>query len=54
MKDFGAVSKMWKCWVQVGSLGANYDDWVHQPVTRKECPRFFESNVLEVRLCFYF
>ncbi|KAG0629669.1 hypothetical protein M758_1G121000 [Ceratodon purpureus] len=33
---------------QVGLLGADYDDWVHQPVTRKETPRFFESDILEM------
>lgn len=33
---------------QVGYLGADYDEWVHQPVTRKESPRFFESDFLEM------
>ncbi|KAG0618588.1 hypothetical protein M758_4G076000 [Ceratodon purpureus] len=32
---------------QVGRLGSDYDEWVHQPVKRKECPRLFDSDLLE-------
>jgi hypothetical protein len=36
--------------LQVGHLGADYDEWVHQPVLRKEeSPKFFENDLLEVR-----
>ena len=35
--------------VQVGQLGADYDKWVHDPIVQKEPPRFFESDLAEVR-----
>jgi hypothetical protein len=33
---------------QVGHLGEDYEEWVHQPIMRKESPRFFHSSFLEV------
>ncbi|KAE9610667.1 hypothetical protein Lal_00029780 [Lupinus albus] len=32
---------------QVGHLGEDYDEWVHQPIVSKEGPRFFGSDYLE-------
>ncbi|KAG5562328.1 hypothetical protein RHGRI_005155 [Rhododendron griersonianum] len=32
---------------QVGHLGEDYQEWVHQPIASKEGPRFFESNFWE-------
>ncbi|KAI4371849.1 hypothetical protein MLD38_010148 [Melastoma candidum] len=32
---------------QVGHLGENYQEWVHQPIVSKEGPRFFESDFWE-------
>lgn len=32
---------------QVGHLGADYDEWVHDPVISKESPRFFEKDIYE-------
>ncbi|XP_024393781.1 dihydroceramide fatty acyl 2-hydroxylase FAH2 isoform X1 [Physcomitrium patens] len=32
---------------QVGKLGAEYDQWVHNPIVQKDPPRFFESDVAE-------
>ncbi|CAM6088792.1 unnamed protein product [Calypogeia fissa] len=32
---------------QVGYLGADYDEWVHDPVVCKESPRFFEKDIYE-------
>ncbi|KAK4751187.1 hypothetical protein SAY87_004669 [Trapa incisa] len=32
---------------QVGHLGEDYEEWVHQATVSKEGPRFFESNILE-------
>lgn len=32
---------------QVGYLGEDYDDWVHDPIVCKETPRFFESDIIE-------
>ncbi|XP_047308489.1 dihydroceramide fatty acyl 2-hydroxylase FAH1-like [Impatiens glandulifera] len=32
---------------QVGHLGENYQDWVHQPIVSKEGPRFFENDFWE-------
>lgn len=32
---------------QVGYLGEDYQDWVHQPIVSKEGPRFFESDFWE-------
>ncbi|GMN64433.1 hypothetical protein TIFTF001_033518 [Ficus carica] len=32
---------------QVGHLGENYQEWVHQPIATKESPRFFENDILE-------
>ncbi|CAA0832278.1 Fatty acid 2-hydroxylase 1 [Striga hermonthica] len=32
---------------QVGHLGEEYQDWVHQPIVSKEGPRFFESDFWE-------
>ncbi|KAJ4770964.1 Fatty acid 2-hydroxylase [Rhynchospora pubera] len=32
---------------QVGHLGEQYQEWVHQPIVSKEGPRFFGNNVLE-------
>ncbi|KAL0352775.1 UNVERIFIED_CONTAM: Dihydroceramide fatty acyl 2-hydroxylase FAH1 [Sesamum angustifolium] len=29
---------------QVGHLGEDYQEWVHQPIVSKEGPRFFESD----------
>lgn len=33
---------------QVGHLGEEYQEWVHQPIVSKEGPRFFESDFWEV------
>jgi len=33
---------------QVGHLGSDYDEWVHQPVKQKETPRLFENSLLEL------
>lgn len=33
---------------QVGHLGEDYQEWVHQPIVSKEGPRFFESDFWEV------
>ncbi|KAL9329082.1 hypothetical protein ACSQ67_004085 [Phaseolus vulgaris] len=35
---------------QVGHLGEDYDEWVHEPIVSKEGPRFFQSDFLEVSL----
>ncbi|XP_021888506.1 LOW QUALITY PROTEIN: dihydroceramide fatty acyl 2-hydroxylase FAH1-like [Carica papaya] len=32
---------------QVGHLGEDYEEWVHQPIVSKEGPRFFESDFWE-------
>ncbi|KAL2484180.1 Fatty acid 2-hydroxylase 1 [Forsythia ovata] len=32
---------------QVGHLGEDYQEWVHQPIASKEGPRFFESDFWE-------
>ncbi|XP_022955301.1 dihydroceramide fatty acyl 2-hydroxylase FAH1-like [Cucurbita pepo subsp. pepo] len=32
---------------QVGHLGEDYQEWVHQPIVSKEGPRFFESDFWE-------
>nr|CAD1819585.1 unnamed protein product [Ananas comosus var. bracteatus] len=32
---------------QVGHLGEQYQEWVHQPIVSKEGPRFFANNILE-------
>ncbi|KAK4778768.1 hypothetical protein SAY86_006296 [Trapa natans] len=32
---------------QVGHLGEDYEEWVHQAIVSKEGPRFFESSILE-------
>lgn len=32
---------------QVGHLGEDYQEWVHQPIVSKQSPRFFESNFCE-------
>ncbi|XP_027088033.2 dihydroceramide fatty acyl 2-hydroxylase FAH1-like [Coffea eugenioides] len=32
---------------QVGHLGEDYEEWVHQPIVCKESPRFFENDLLE-------
>ncbi|CAM6094247.1 unnamed protein product [Calypogeia fissa] len=32
---------------QVGYLGEDYDEWVHDPIVCKETPRFFESDITE-------
>lgn len=32
---------------QVGYLGSDYDQWVHDPIISKESPRFFESDFHE-------
>ncbi|GLT53707.1 hypothetical protein SLA2020_269600 [Shorea laevis] len=32
---------------QVGHLGLDYQEWVHQPIVSKETPRFFESDFWE-------
>lgn len=32
---------------QVGHLGEEYQEWVHQPIVSKEGPRFFANGVLE-------
>jgi len=34
--------------VQVGKLGDDYEQWVHDPIVQKEPPRFFESDIAEV------
>lgn len=36
------------CVCQVGYLGADYDQWVHDPIISRESPRFFESDFHEV------
>jgi len=33
---------------QVGHLGEDYEEWVHQPIIGKESPRFFHSSFFEV------
>jgi hypothetical protein len=33
----------------VGKLGSGYDKWVHDPIVQKEPPRFFESDIAEVK-----
>ncbi|OAE23833.1 hypothetical protein AXG93_369s1270 [Marchantia polymorpha subsp. ruderalis] len=33
---------------QVGYLGADYDEWVHDPIVSRESPRFFESDISEI------
>ena len=33
----------------MGKLGADYDRWVHEPIVQKEAPRFFESDIAEVK-----
>lgn len=33
---------------QVGHLGEDYDDWVHQPIISKTGPRLFESDLMEM------
>lgn len=37
--------------LQVGHLGEDYEEWVHQPIATKEGPRFFQSDFWEV--CIY-
>lgn len=32
---------------QVGHLGEDYQEWVHQPIVTKHTPRFFESDFCE-------
>ncbi|CAD5320373.1 unnamed protein product [Arabidopsis thaliana] len=32
---------------QVGHLGEDYEEWVHQPIATKEGPRFFQSDFWE-------
>ncbi|PSS29014.1 Dihydroceramide fatty acyl 2-hydroxylase [Actinidia chinensis var. chinensis] len=32
---------------QVGHLGEDYEEWVHQPIVSKEGPRLFESDIME-------
>lgn len=32
---------------QVGHLGENYQEWIHQPIVSKEGPRFFQNDILE-------
>lgn len=34
--------------LQVGYLGEDYDEWIHQPIVSKEGPRFFANDILEV------
>lgn len=29
-------------------MGANYDQWVHDPIVQKKPPRFFKSDIAEV------
>ncbi|XP_073117198.1 dihydroceramide fatty acyl 2-hydroxylase FAH1 isoform X1 [Elaeis guineensis] len=36
---------------QVGHLGEDYEEWVHQPIMSKEGPRFFENDFLEMFTC---
>ncbi|WVZ25757.1 hypothetical protein V8G54_004301 [Vigna mungo] len=33
---------------QVGHLGEDYDEWVHEPIVSKDGPRFFQSDFLEL------
>jgi hypothetical protein len=33
---------------QVGHLGEEYQEWIHQPIVCVEGPRFFESDFWEV------
>nr|CAD1828211.1 unnamed protein product [Ananas comosus var. bracteatus] len=33
---------------QVGHLGQQYEEWVHQPIVSKEGPRFFENDFMEL------
>lgn len=33
---------------QVGHLGEDYEEWVHQPVVSKESPRLYENGFIEV------
>ncbi|XP_057536525.1 dihydroceramide fatty acyl 2-hydroxylase FAH2-like [Amaranthus tricolor] len=33
---------------QVGYLGEDYDEWIHQPIVSKEGPRFFANDILEI------
>lgn len=32
---------------QVGHLGEDYQEWVHQPIVCKESPRFFQNDIVE-------
>ncbi|XP_057763853.1 dihydroceramide fatty acyl 2-hydroxylase FAH1-like [Salvia miltiorrhiza] len=32
---------------QVGHLGEEYQEWIHQPIVCKESPRFFENDIVE-------
>ncbi|KAL7102569.1 hypothetical protein ACP275_08G128100 [Erythranthe tilingii] len=32
---------------QVGHLGEDYEEWVHQPIVTKETPRFFSNGLIE-------
>ncbi|KAJ8758742.1 hypothetical protein K2173_000463 [Erythroxylum novogranatense] len=32
---------------QVGHLGEDYEEWIHQPIVSKEGPRLFENDIVE-------
>ncbi|GAB2214001.1 hypothetical protein Droror1_Dr00018331 [Drosera rotundifolia] len=36
---------------QVGHLGEDYQEWIHQPIVSKEGPRFFASDFWEFLTC---
>jgi dihydroceramide fatty acyl 2-hydroxylase len=40
------------CNFQVGHLGEQYQDWVHQPIVSQKGPRLFANGVLEVKILF--
>ena len=39
---------------QVGHLGEEYQEWIHQPIVCVEGPRFFQSDFWEVTTLFLF
>lgn len=45
----GCRPSNFRIFLQVGYLGADYDEWVHDPIVSRESPRFFESDISEVR-----